>query len=235
MFPLGTWQKGDRMQPHQKIQWNLGYWLLALLALTWAQSVWQTARTVEAVPYSAFEQALADGRVAEVIIGETTITGTLKTSEPDGKTTIVAKNIGYELRCMDPIPSDLEYTRQLGFCAAKHILESGTQVMVSVQNGRFVPIPYAQMLDPKTGRTRARLVDLSSVKYGIARRFMIRLRKEDFEDAHELAKFAATAGISLDNFRKEFEHVLKFETPPLVFDPAKGSLANRHIEESHKN
>lgn len=26
--------------------------------------MWQTARTVEAVPYSAFEQALADGRVA---------------------------------------------------------------------------------------------------------------------------------------------------------------------------
>ena len=51
------------------------------------------ARTVEAVPYSAFEQALADGRVAEVIIGETTITGTLKTSEPDGKTTIVANRV----------------------------------------------------------------------------------------------------------------------------------------------
>ena len=61
---LGTWQKGDRMQPHQKIQWNLGYWLLALLALTWAQSVWQTTRSVEAVPYSAFEQALTEGRVA---------------------------------------------------------------------------------------------------------------------------------------------------------------------------
>src|SRR3989338_8709821 len=97
MFPLGTWQKGDRMQPHQKMQWNLGYWLLALLALTWAQSVWQTARTVEAVPYSAFEQALADGRVAEVIIGETTITGTLKTSEPDGKTTIVANRVEGDL------------------------------------------------------------------------------------------------------------------------------------------
>jgi len=175
-------------------------------------------------------------RIAEVNIGEILKDEVQKRLKQFSiKTTIVAKNIGYELRCMDPIPSDLEYTRQLGFCAAKHILESGTQVMVSVQNGRFVPIPYAQMLDPKTGRTRARLVDLSSVKYGIARRFMIRLRKEDFEDAHELAKFAATAGISLDNFRKEFEHVLKFETPPLVFDPAKGSLANRHIEESHKN
>ena len=31
--------------------------------------MWQTARTVEAVPCSAFEQALTEGRVAEVIIG----------------------------------------------------------------------------------------------------------------------------------------------------------------------
>jgi cell division protease FtsH len=94
---LGTRRKGDRMQPHQKFQWNFGYWLLALLALTWAQSLWQTARTVEAVPYSAFEQALTEGRVAEVIIGETTLTGTLKSSEPDGKTTIVANRVEGDL------------------------------------------------------------------------------------------------------------------------------------------
>src|SRR5690606_41066827 len=45
------------------------------------QSTWQTARTVEPVPYSQFEQALAEGRVAEVTVGETTITGRLKRSE----------------------------------------------------------------------------------------------------------------------------------------------------------
>ena len=38
------------------------------------------------------------------------------------KTTIVAKNIGYELRCADPIPFDMEYTRDLGYCAAKYLL-----------------------------------------------------------------------------------------------------------------
>src|SRR6185295_4164023 len=38
------------------------------------------------------------------------------------KTTIVAKNIGYELRCADPIPLDMEYTRDLGYCAAKYLL-----------------------------------------------------------------------------------------------------------------
>ena len=35
------------------------------------------------------------------------------------KPTIVAKNIGYEVRCADPIPFDMEYTRDLGYCAAQ--------------------------------------------------------------------------------------------------------------------
>src|SRR5512134_1593339 len=39
--------------------------------------------------------------------------------------TIVAKDIGYELRCADPIPFDLEYTRDLGYCATKYLLEGG--------------------------------------------------------------------------------------------------------------
>ena len=85
------------MNPQQKVQWNVGYWLLALLVLMWIQSVWQAARTVEPVPYSAFEQALADGRVAEVIVGETTLTGRLKTPEPDGKTAIVANRVESDL------------------------------------------------------------------------------------------------------------------------------------------
>jgi cell division protease FtsH len=73
--------------------WNVGYWLLAMLALLWIQSAWQTARTVEPVPYSQFEQALAEGRVAEVVVGETTVTGKLKTPDPGGKTVIVANRV----------------------------------------------------------------------------------------------------------------------------------------------
>ena len=34
---------------------------------------------------------------------------------------------------------------------------------------------------------------------------MIRLRKDDFQDPHDLAKLAATAGLSNDEFRKEFD------------------------------
>jgi len=130
----------------------------------------------------------------------------------------VAKNIGYELRCADPIPYDMEYTRDLGYCAAKYLLSGGNAAMVSMQGGHFAAIPFSKLLDPETGRARIRVVDVHSTRYAIARRYMIRLRRDDFEDPHELAKFAATAGLSLDEFRRQFEYLIEDEPPPLVLD-----------------
>ena len=64
------------------------------------------------------------------------------------------------------------------------------------------------MMDSETGRTRIRLVDITSTRYAIARRYMIRLRRDDFEDPHELAKLAATAHLSLEEFQREFEYLI---------------------------
>jgi 6-phosphofructokinase 1 len=87
--------------------------------------------------------------------------------------------------------------------------------MVSMQEGHFVPISFGELLDPQTGRTRVRYVNLHSARYAIARRYMIRLRRDDFEDPHELARFAATAHVSLQDFRKQFEYLVQTEPPPL--------------------
>jgi 6-phosphofructokinase 1 len=131
------------------------------------------------------------------------------------KTTIVPKNIGYELRCADPVPSDMEYTRDLGYCAAKCLLEGGTEVLITMQGGRFVPVPFAELLDHQTGRARLRMVDIHCTRYAIARRYMIRLRRDDFDDPHELARFAATCGISLEAFRERFAYLVENEPPSL--------------------
>jgi 6-phosphofructokinase 1 len=42
---------------------------------------------------------------------------------------------------------------------------------------------------------------------------MIRLRKDDFQDPHELAKFAATAGLSLEEFQQEFGYLVANDPP----------------------
>jgi 6-phosphofructokinase len=155
-------------------------------------------------------------RIAEVNIGEILKAQVSKRLKEFGiKATLVAKNIGYELRCADPIPFDMEYTRDLGYCAAKYLIQGGSGAMVSMQGGQFVPIPFADMVDPKTGRTKCRLVDVDSTTYHIARRYMIRLRKDDFQDPHELAKLAATVGLSLEEFKQEFEYLVENEPPAL--------------------
>jgi 6-phosphofructokinase 1 len=156
-------------------------------------------------------------RIAEVDLGEMLKRAVqARLRELGHKATVVAKNIGYELRCADPIPIDIEYCRDLGYCAAKYLLDGGNAAMISMQGGHFVPVPFGDLLDAETGRARVRMVDVNSTRYAIARRYMIRIRRDDFEDPHELAKFAATAGMSLDEFRRQFEYLIADEAPPLV-------------------
>ena len=131
------------------------------------------------------------------------------------KARITDKEIGYELRCADPIPLDMEYARDLGFCAAKLLLEGGNASMVSMQAGHFVPIPFVKLIDPVTGRARVRMVEVVSERYAIARRYMIRLRRDDFEDPQEVARLAGTAGLSVEEFRAQFEY-LAAEEPATV-------------------
>jgi 6-phosphofructokinase 1 len=130
------------------------------------------------------------------------------------KTTIMAKNIGYELRCADPIPYDMEYTRDLGYCAAQFLLEGGNAAMVSIQNGRLTPIPFAQILDPVTGRMRIRMVDVQSESYQIARRYMIRLSHEDLGDPNEVAQYAALLSLPPEAFRAQFGYLIADERKP---------------------
>lgn len=59
------------------------------------------------------------------------------------------------------------------------------------------------------------MVDLRSTRYAIARRYMIRLRRDDFDDPHELARFAATCHLPLAEFRRQFEGLIQLEPPAL--------------------
>jgi 6-phosphofructokinase 1 len=160
-------------------------------------------------------------RIAEVNLGEMLKAKVQERLREFGiRATIVAKNIGYELRCTDPIPFDMEYTRDLGYCAATYLLEGGSGALITIQRGVFKPVMLTNVLDPKTGRMRVRMVDVETEHYKIARRYMLRLRQDDFDDQHELAKLAATANRSLDDFRREFEYLTETEPAPMQFRPS---------------
>lgn len=70
----------NRLNPKQS--WTLAYAIVASLLLFWLQGVLQGNASIETVPYSQFEQALAEGRITEVTIADQTLIGQLK--EPAG-------------------------------------------------------------------------------------------------------------------------------------------------------
>jgi 6-phosphofructokinase len=144
-------------------------------------------------------------RMTEVDMGEVLRRELTKQLHALGlSTTFVAKSVGYELRCADPIPYDIEYTRDLGYCAAQYLLDGGTSAMVSIQNGRFTPIPFKQMVDSSTGRTKVRMVDIGSQSYQIARQYMIRLTEDDLSNPDRLGRYAALSGLPIEVFRERF-------------------------------
>jgi len=117
---------------------------------------------------------------------------------------IVAKDLGYELRCAPPGGFDIQYCRSLGYWATRFLLDGGTEAMATIQGGRFVPIPFREMVDPGTGRIRVRRVDMASEAYQTLYAYMIRLKAEDFERPEQVRALAAAGHLSEDAFVGRF-------------------------------
>jgi 6-phosphofructokinase 1 len=122
---------------------------------------------------------------------------------------IVNKRIGYELRSAPPIPFDAKYTRDLGYCAVKFLLEGGTGAMISIQTGKMVPIFFDEVLHPETGTTRIRYVDIKTEAYEVAEKYMIKLKKEDLENPEQLKRLASTANMSPEEFLNYFSKAVR--------------------------
>lgn len=123
------------------------------------------------------------------------------------RVTITNKNIGYELRCADPIAFDAAYCRDLGHGAIRFLLGGGSGAMVSIQDGRLVPISFHDIREPGTGKTRVRMVDVESESYRVAREYMIRLEPADFSNRDRVEKLASAAGLSAEVFLDRFGYL----------------------------
>ncbi|GJL61564.1 diphosphate--fructose-6-phosphate 1-phosphotransferase [Candidatus Nitrospira salsa] len=144
-------------------------------------------------------------RLAELDIGKILKDYVAKELQSHGiKMTLVSKNIGYELRCADPIPFDMEYTRDLGYCAAQFLLDGGNAAMVTIDNGQFSPMPFKDILDHESGRTKVRMVDINSEYYRIARAYMARLTPEDFNNDSRIRCYADILNMSPHEFCATF-------------------------------
>lgn len=149
-------------------------------------------------------------RLSEIDLGKVIKNETRRRlSEKGIKITIVDKNIGYELRSAPPIPFDAKYTRDLGYCAIKFLLEGGTGAMISIQTGKMVPIFFSEILHPKTGTTRIRYVDINTEAYEVAEKYMIKLTKEDLENPEQIRKLSRIANMKPEEFVGYFSKAVR--------------------------
>jgi len=117
------------------------------------------------------------------------------------------KEIGYEVRCAPPNPFDVEYTRNLGYGAFEFLAGGGTNAVISIQNNQLTPIPFEEIVDPATGKMRIRLVDTNSLQYRIAKEYMIRLERGDFESEFLLNEMSRIANMTPQQFVEKYGYV----------------------------
>jgi len=153
--------------------------------------------------------AYGNVRLAELDLGrllKERVTTSLKSRGID--VTIVAKDLGYELRCAPPGAHDIQYCRSLGYWATRFLLEGGSNAMVTIQAGRLVPVPFGLMMDPKTGRIRVRYADVESEMYQTLAAYMIRLKPDDLERPESVAALAKAANLEPAEFTRRFAHAV---------------------------
>jgi cell division protease FtsH len=81
--------KGKKPSPKEpeerKHQFATWYIFVAFLGVMLIQSLWLRFTQIETIPYSQFEQLLAENKISEVLVGTETIEGKLKEPLPDGR------------------------------------------------------------------------------------------------------------------------------------------------------
>lgn len=125
--------------------------------------------------------------------------------------TMIDKDLGYELRCADPIPFDVEYTRDLGYGAVTFLMSQAAAeygAIVSVVGGQLKPLKFDDMIVPETQRMRPRIVDVKSVTFACARDYMTRLTPTDLDDPEFLAQLAAEVSLTPAEFTARFRPIV---------------------------
>ncbi len=170
-------------------------------------------------PYVNLEKDLHGNiRLSEIDIGRITKDEVRRRLRERGlNTTIVNKDIGYELRCASPIPYDCEYTQDLGYAAVRYLLNDNSGAIVTVDKGQLIPIKFEDIINSE-GRINTREVDVDSDSYQVARQYMIRLERSDFEEIKNVARLALIGNMKTEEFIEKFKYLIN--DPPVKEKPS---------------
>ncbi len=114
------------------------------------------------------------------------------------------KDVGYELRCGKPTSFDRDYTRDLGVGAVETLLAGTANVLITRKDHQIVPVPFSELMDPETGKTRVRFVDVATDHFRHARRLQERIEQEDLDDPATLQRLADAARLTPDEVKSRY-------------------------------
>jgi len=146
-----------------------------------------------------------------VRLAEVPLTNVLRTQVRESlaargiQVTIGQKDVGYELRCGYPTAFDRDYTQDLGAGAVLTLLEGRSSALITRQEGRIVPIPFEEIIDPATNRSRVRGVDTGSDSYRVALALQDRVTASDLENPDVVAALAEAANLSVDEAKQRYQ------------------------------
>lgn len=165
-------------------------------------------------PYVNLEKDLhGNVRLSEIDIGRITKDEVRRRFRERGiNVTIVNKDIGYELRCAAPNPFDCEYTQDLGYAAVRYLLDGHSGAIVTVDKGQLIPIKFKDIIS-ESGKIETREVDVDSDSYQVARKYMIRLESNDFDEIKNVARLALIGNMKTEEFIDKFKYLIN--DPPV--------------------
>ena len=144
-------------------------------------------------------------RLAEVPLGKVLRTAVAEALAARGVTVALGdKDVGYELRCVPPSAFDRDYTCDLGVGAVRALLSGTSEAMITRQQAGIVAVPFADIVDERTGRTRVRTVDVATDSYANARALQVRIEPDDLSDPARLEALSSAAGLSPDEARARY-------------------------------
>jgi 6-phosphofructokinase 1 len=144
-------------------------------------------------------------RLAELPLGKLVRDRVQKSLAEHGiSATMVVKDVGYELRCVAPNAFDQDYTRDLGAGAVATLLSGTANVMITRQSQQIVALPFGEILDPKTGKTRVRMLDTETESFATALSLQTRLTPADLDDTRLAERLTAASDLDLAALKKRF-------------------------------
>lgn len=95
---------------NKRFHFNLTYLFIAIMGVIFLHDVWVQMHAVSPIPYSDFQKLLKENRLAEIVVSQNHITGTLKEPKPGEKNQFVTARLETDF-AKEVAPYDVKVTR----------------------------------------------------------------------------------------------------------------------------